>query len=184
MLELAISLRFIIYVYSYVCIRMYTIAWSCTTSGYTGTRCLICRNRENDERQPLLGDPPPQPPPRPHVQPIEENNDSFDRAEWARRVLEQPFIGPRWASPVARVIPLPQQKSGSESTASSKSRLFDALIEAPALRKRVSSEGSLDWQCHWPQITKYIRIYIHTLMYITLCETTSTVHCTVIHSLY
>ena len=81
---------------------------------------------------------------------INDGNGPVDLAECARRVLEQPFVGLRWADPVPR-FPVQHQSSASGSTASPPSRLFDALmIETPPLRKSVSPEGSsycsLDYQ--------------------------------------
>ena len=68
---------------------------------------------------------------------INDGNGPVDLAERVRRALEQPFVQ--------------HQKCGSESTASSPSRLFEALmIETPPLRKSMSPEGSgycsLDYQ--------------------------------------
>ena len=81
---------------------------------------------------------------------INDGNGPVDLAECARRALEQPFVGPRWADPVPR-FPVQHQSSASRSMASAPSRLFDALmIEAPPFRKSVSPEGSgycsLDYQ--------------------------------------
>ena len=116
---------------------------------------ITCRGRqpaEDSEIQPLLGDQPPQPHPV-QVQDGEERNDddgSFNIAEWARRVLELPFIGPQWANPVARGGPAQPQSNGTGSNVSSTSRLFEALVDMPLLLRRVSPEGSgycsLDYQ--------------------------------------
>ena len=81
---------------------------------------------------------------------INNGNGPFDLAEWAQHVLQQPFVGPRWANPVAR-LPVQHKNSASRNTASSPFRLFEALmIEAPPFRKSVSPEGSgycsLDYQ--------------------------------------
>ena len=83
---------------------------------------------------------------------INDGNGPVDIAMWAQRVLEQPFVGPRWGDPVAR-LPVQHQNIASGSTASAPSRLFDALmIETPPFRKSLSPEGSgycsLDYQRH------------------------------------
>ena len=85
-----------------------------------------------------MGDQPPQQHSIQQQDEEERNEDTspFNRAEWARRVLTMRLVGPQWANPVARDPPQPQS-SGTESTASSTSRLFDAL-DMPPLRMRAS----------------------------------------------
>ena len=110
------------------------------------TTCTTFRGRqpaEDPERQHLLGDQLPQ---QHSIQQQDEEgrNDAdcpIDRAELVRRVQESPYIGSQWANPAARNPPQPQS-SGNGSTASSTSRLFEALVDMPPPRKRVSPEGS------------------------------------------